>query len=88
MSPDRFDTSDLIQNQHEPGSRKKVLKNLLVIKRNETRMMQNLKRSREPQNGRWKTMIRIIQLLRTISVSFIAPGWRVSTNGQVNIVGS
>ncbi len=33
MSPDRFDTSDLIQNQHEPGSRKKVLKNLLVIKK-------------------------------------------------------
>jgi cell filamentation protein len=33
MSPDRYNTSDLIENQYEPGSRKNVLRNLLGIKR-------------------------------------------------------
>ncbi|NLV25484.1 MAG: Fic family protein [Deltaproteobacteria bacterium] len=34
MSPtDRYDTSQLVENQHEPGSHGRVLKNLLGIKR-------------------------------------------------------
>lgn len=33
MAKDRYDTSDLVENQFEPGSKRRVLRNLLGIKR-------------------------------------------------------
>lgn len=83
MQPkDRYDTADLDENQFEPGSRRRVLKNLLgITSRREMDQLEGREQVRSLKTWRHST-IRITALWQPMSAVFTKSGWAESIPGR------